>query len=59
MAVSLSIKNVPEEIAAALRERAISEERNITRAELTTAVEADLGCELPGSPFRPAPGPAH
>ncbi len=44
---------------AALRERAITEERSITRAELTAAVEADLGCELPGSPFRPPPGPAH
>lgn len=44
---------------AGLRERAISEARSITRAELTAAVEADLGCELPGSQFRPPPGPAH
>lgn len=44
---------------AALRERAIAEERAITGVELAAAVEADLGCGLPGSVMRPPEGPGH
>lgn len=42
MAVSLSVKNVPDELAALLRERAISNRRSLQR-ELLSILEAAVG----------------
>ena len=44
---------------AALRERAMHEERPVTRAEFEAAVKADEDCALPGSVFGEAEGPDH
>ena len=44
---------------AALRERAMHEERAITRGEFEAAVKADEDCALLGSVFGEAEGPDH
>lgn len=44
---------------AALRKRAIHEEREISRAEFDEAVQADEGWALPGTVYGVADGPEH
>lgn len=44
---------------AALRERAIHEERGVTRVEFDAAVKADEVCALPGSVFGAGDGMEH
>lgn len=44
---------------AALRERAIHEERAISRSEFEAAVQADQGCALPGTVYGEADWPEH